>query len=184
VLDPIDGTINFSRGSPLCAISLALLEGGLPVLALVDLPALGERYVAQRGAGAYRKRARLGVHEVEALSEAVIGLTDFAVGPEAQQENRVHLRLLRELAPASLRIRCHGCASLDLAWLAAGRLSATVMLSNRPWDVSAGVLIAQEAGAVPYDFDGSPHSAQSRFTIASTPALKPQLQPILARATG
>jgi myo-inositol-1(or 4)-monophosphatase len=66
----------------------------------------------------------------------------------------------------------HGSAALDLAWLAAGRLSATVMLSNRPWDVTAGLLLVREAGGLVYDHDGSLHDAHSRYTIASVPSLQ------------
>jgi myo-inositol-1(or 4)-monophosphatase len=79
--------------------------------------------------------------------------------------------MLARLARESLRVRMHGSAALDLAWLAAGRLNATLMLSNLPWDVTAGLLLVREAGGAVYDFDGSPHDAASRFTIASAPAL-------------
>ena len=84
---------------------------------------------------------------------------------------------MRLLALRSLRIRVHGSASLDLAWLSAGRLNASLMLSNLPWDVSAGVLLVQEAGGEVYDLDGSPYSPGSTFTIASEPGLK---EPLLA----
>jgi myo-inositol-1(or 4)-monophosphatase len=84
---------------------------------------------------------------------------------------------MRRLALQSLRIRVHGAASLDLAWLSAGRLNASLMLSNLPWDVSAGALLVQEAGGEVYDLDGSPYSPGSTFTIASEPGLK---EPLLA----
>jgi myo-inositol-1(or 4)-monophosphatase len=63
--------------------------------------------------------------------------------------------------------------------LAAGRLGATVMLSNRAWDVSAGVLLVREAGGLTYDRDGSEHGVESRFTIASAPGLKTSLLELL-----
>lgn len=63
VLDPIDGTINFSHETPLCGISLALVHEGRPVLAFVDLPLLGERFVAQEGAGAFLNGRRIEVNE-------------------------------------------------------------------------------------------------------------------------
>jgi myo-inositol-1(or 4)-monophosphatase len=78
---------------------------------------------------------------------------------------------MRRLAVDALRIRVHGSAALDLAWLAAGRLNATVMLSNLPWDVMAGTLLVREAGGCAYDADGSQHSPRSRFTLASSPRL-------------
>jgi myo-inositol-1(or 4)-monophosphatase len=81
--------------------------------------------------------------------------------------------------PAGTDVRAHGSAALDLAWLAAGRLGASMMLSNRAWDVSAGVLLAREAGGLTYDSDGSEHGVDSRFTIASAPGLKNLLLELL-----
>jgi myo-inositol-1(or 4)-monophosphatase len=171
VLDPIDGTINFSKDSPLCAISLSLVVGGQPVLGIVDTPLLGERFVARQGGGAYLNGTRIAVAKIDELDEAVVGLADFKVGVGSEEENRVHLALLRRLAHECLRVRMHGSAALDLAWLAAGRLHATLMLSNLPWDVTAGLLLVREAGGRVYDFDGSPHDVASRYTIASDPSL-------------
>ena len=118
VLDPIDGTVNFMRDSPLCCISLALLEDGQPILALLDVPLMGERYLAARGAGALNGH-RITTSSVSQLHDATIGLADFSVGPDAKVENPIHLETLRRLALASMRIRVHGSAALDLAWLAA-----------------------------------------------------------------
>ncbi len=182
VVDPIDGTVNFANGSPLCAISLALVERGEPVLGVIDLPLIGERYIARRGMGAYRNGRRTKVIEKPGLREAIVGFADFAVGPAAQLENRIHRELMNRLVNRSLRVRVHGSESLDLAWLAAGRLDVTVMLSNLPWDVTAGVLIAREAGAEAFDYNGSPWSAEAAFTIGATPGLTNELLPIVHEA--
>ncbi len=101
---------------------------------------------------------------------------------QAAYENRIHLALIKRLAVDALRIRVHGSAALDLAWLAAGHLNATVMLSNLPWDVSAGALLVREAGGLVYDVDGSRHSTRSRFTIASAPSLSASLRAAVADA--
>jgi myo-inositol-1(or 4)-monophosphatase len=175
VLDPVDGTTNFIKGSPLCAISLALLSGGQPVFGIVDLPLLRERYVARAGGGAYLNGTRLQVVNVSRLADSVVGVTDFAVADDRLVENPIHIRLLAQLSTRVLGVRVHGSAALDLAWLSSGRLGATIMLSNRAWDVSAGVLLAREAGGVVYDWDGSEHGRGSRFTIASAPSLKKSL---------
>ena len=166
MLDPIDGTINFAKDSPLCAISLSLVVGGQPVLGIVDTPLLGERFIAREGGGAYLNGARIAISEVDGLREAMVGLADFKVGVGSEEENRLHLALLARFAHECLRVRMHGSAAIDLAWLAAGRLHATLMLSNLPWDVTAGLLLVREAGGLAYDFDGSDHDADSRFTIA------------------
>lgn len=182
VLDPIDGTVNFMRGSPLCCISLALVEEGQPTLSIVDIPLIGERYVAARGSGAYLNGRRIAVSTIARLHDAGVGLADFSVGREATAENPVHLELVRRLAARALRVRVHGSEALDLAWLAAGRLDATVMLSNLPWDVSGGVLLVREAGGVVFDQDGSPHTPSSRYTLASTPGLVEPLVGLVAEA--
>ena len=181
VLDPIDGTVNFARGSPLCAISLALVEDGLPRLAFVDFPFLGERYLAAEGGGAYLNG--IPIHTVERpLVDSVVGFTDFSVGHNAPTENPVHLSLMAALAVTALRVRVHGSEALELSWLAAGRLDAAIMLSNLPWDVSGGVLLVREAGGVVYDLDGSDHRLTSAYTIASTRALKRPLLDVLQSA--
>lgn len=182
VLDPIDGTVNFANGSPLCAISLALVEHGEPTLGIIDLPLLGERYLAWRGGGAHLNGGRIGIVEKRGLEEAMVGFADFAVGLAAKVENRIHEELMDRLVPRCLRVRVHGSECVDLAWLAAGRLDVTVMLSNLPWDVSAGVLIAREAGAEAFDHDGSPWSPHSAFTICCTPGLAEELMPIVQEA--
>ena len=182
VLDPIDGTINFARESPLCTISLSLLSRGQPVLGIVDAPLLGERFIAQKGRGAFLNGDRISVSSVGVLREAIVAVADFKVGVGSKEENSVHLGALARLAGASLRVRMHGSAALDLAWLAAGRVNATMMLSNLPWDVTAGLLLVREAGGVVYDYDGSDHDADSRFTLASEPSLAEPLRQIISAA--
>ena len=182
VLDPIDGTINFARESPLCTISLSLLSRGQPMLGIVDAPLLGERFIAQKGRGAFLNGDRISVSSVGVLREAIVAVADFKVGVGSEEENSVHLGVLARLAGASLRVRMHGSAALDLAWLAAGRVNATMMLSNLPWDVTAGLLLVREAGGVVYDYDGSDHDADSRFTLASEPSLAEPLRQIISAA--
>jgi myo-inositol-1(or 4)-monophosphatase len=182
VLDPIDGTINFAKDSPLCAVSLSLVADGQPLLGIVDTPLLGERFIARAGQGAYLNGVRIAITDVGDLREAVIGVADFKVGGGSEEENRVHLALLGRFARESLRVRMHGSAALDLAWLAAGRLHATVMLSNLPWDVTAGLLLVREAGGRVFDYDGSPHAGDSRFTLAAAPSLADRVRAIVAEA--
>jgi myo-inositol-1(or 4)-monophosphatase len=182
VLDPIDGTVNFANGSPLCAISLALIESGQPTFGIIDLPLLGERYVARSGGGASLNGRRISVLEPAGLREAIVGFADFAVGPTAKVENPVHRELMELLVPRCLRVRVHGSECLDLAWLAAGRLDVTVMLSSLPWDVTAGVLIAREAGATAFDHGGESWTPASTFTICCTPGLVDEVLPLVQEA--
>ena len=91
--------------------------------------------------------------------------------------------MIEELVSRSMRLRIHGSVALDLAWLAAGRMSATVALSNLPWDVSAGVLLVREAGGLVLDAEGAPHRATSSSTLGAVPALRETLVAVMAAAT-
>lgn len=170
-LDPIDGTVNFAHTLPLCGVSLALMEGKRPVLGVVELPFLGERYTAVRGAGAYRNEEPITVSGASQLRDAIVTVGDFAVGHGADRRNVSRLAVTAELARKALRVRILGSAAVDLAWLASGRTGALVTLSNKPWDMAAGIVIAREAGAAVVDSDGTEHDADSTATIAAAPSL-------------
>lgn len=183
-LDPIDGTVNLAHGLPLCAVSLALVRDRRPVVGVVDLPLLGARYWASDGEGALGPSGRLRVRDVERLDDAVLAIGDYAVGAGAEDRNRVRLRLTQLLAGRALRVRMFGSAAIDLAWLAEGKVDASVTLSNRPWDMAAGVVLAREAGARVVDDDGSDHTTDSAATIAASPGLCDEVLAILRAARG
>lgn len=182
VLDPIDGTINFAHALPLHAVSLALLDGDRPVLGVIELPALGHRYTAVRGEGAQRDGEPIRVSTTTRLQDALVTIGDFAVGPDADRKNEVRLGIAARLAKAALRVRILGSSVIDLAWLAEGRTDALIMLSNQPWDVAAGVVIAGEAGAAFVDADGSEHTVASRATIGAPPELLPEVLAVVQGA--
>jgi myo-inositol-1(or 4)-monophosphatase len=142
---------------------------------------LGERFVALEGGGAYCNGARIHVAERE-LGDPLVALSDFAFGHKHRETNELRFAVIRELVSRSMRLRIHGSVALDLAWLAAGRMSATVALSNLPWDVSAGIVIAREAGALVLDGDGAPHGPESSTTLGVTPALRESLMSVLEAA--
>lgn len=175
MLDPIDGTVNFLHGFPLCAVSLSLCDADTVVAAVINLPFIGSQYTALLGQGAYADGKRLRVSETSALADALISIDQYAFGEDAERKNRLRLRLTERLAHDAQRVRMLGASAIDLAWTAEGRLDACIMLGNKPWDTSAGVLIAREAGARVLDHDGSEHSQQSRSTIAVTPTLEADL---------
>lgn len=183
VLDPIDGTLNFIAGSPFCSISLALVTAGRPVLAIVDAPLLNERYVAVEGAGAYLNGLRVVVSDPPG-DEPVVSMADFGLGELSSGRNALQLSIIEHLVATGARVRIHGSAALDLAWMASGRLSGTLMASNLPWDVLGGVLLVREAGGLVFDADGSPHSTASAWTIAATPTTRPMMLDAIVAARG
>ena len=178
-LDPIDGTSNFAHGIPLCATSLALLHDGRPMLGVIDAPFLGQSYHAIEGYGAYSGVSRLAASSTAQLRDAVVAVGDYATGPRADHKNEQRLALTIQLAPRVHRVRMLGTAALDLAWVAEGRLDASITLGNKPWDTAAGVLLAREAGATVIDADGSAHGFHSAATIAAADPLVSQLLPLI-----
>jgi myo-inositol-1(or 4)-monophosphatase len=168
-LDPVDGTVNFVRGMPLCAVSLALVRGEQPVLGVIGLPFLHARYSAVKGRGAQLNGQDLQVRQGGGLGDAIVALGDFAVGQDAQTKNKVRVEVARRMAATAMRVRMLGSAAIDLAWVAEGRLDASITLSNNPWDMAAGVVVAREAGARVADLDGSDYRIGSRAVLAARP---------------
>ncbi|HEU0087189.1 MAG TPA: inositol monophosphatase family protein [Pseudonocardiaceae bacterium] len=179
VLDPIDGTANFLHRLPLCAVSLALIDGARTALGVIALPFLGSLYHATDGQGAFLNREPITTSCTNGLDAAIVSIGDYEIGQDAEERNRRAFAVTEALAARVQRIRMLGSAAIDLAWVAEGRLDATVILANEPWDTSAGVLIAREAGAIVLDSDGSSHQLESTATIALAPALAIELLPLL-----
>lgn len=183
-VDPVDGTVNYGRGLPLCGIALGLALDRRPVLGVIDLPFLGARYQAVEGGGAEVSGRPIRCRAAARLEEAVIAVGDFAVasGGARSLRNRRYLALLERLCARALRIRMLGSAATDLAWLAEGRLDASVTLANNPWDMCAGVAIAREAGAVVADLDGADYSLDAAVTLAAPPGLFEELRGMVGEA--
>ncbi len=175
VLDPIDGTVNFSRGHPNFGVSLALLADGKPMLSIVDFPALGRTYRAIQGQGAWRGRERIAVSKTDSLIQSIVAVGDFAVDGDVKGKNSERLGVLQQLSGLSLRVRMQGTAALDLCMVADGTIDAAILLSNSPWDVQGGALIVLEAGGAMYDAVGESHTLTSAQTICSNLDLKPHL---------
>lgn len=183
VLDPIDGTANFLRRLPMCAVSLALVDRTNPVLGVIELPFLNSLYTAVEGCGAHANGQRITASGVSALADAIVAVGDYAVGPDADTKNALRLALAAQLASRAQRVRMTGSAALDLVWLAEGRLDAAITLSNHLWDMAAGVIIAREAGASVVDRHGATHDSTSQETLAASPLLMPAILDLYRNAT-
>jgi myo-inositol-1(or 4)-monophosphatase len=181
-LDPLDGTANFTHGIPMCGISLGLLDNTRAILGVIDLPFLGSRYVAAEGSGATCNGERIRPSTIDTLDAAIVGVGDYAVGANAEEKNRLRLPLNYQLATRVQRVRMFGSAALDLAWVAEGKTDACIMLSNNPWDTTAGVAIAREAGATVVDIDGHPHTLTAKTTIAASPKLAADILTLIDQA--
>ena len=159
VVDPIDGTVNFLYGIPHYAVSIAAVEGQPApdewnVLAgVVFNPATGEMFHAAQGEGAHLGNQSISVVAPVPRENALL-LTGFAY---AERYRRAQGELLQEILPRVRDIRRLGTASLDLAYVAAGRANVYFERTLSPWDHAAGELIVREAGGVVTGFgDTSP----------------------------
>ncbi|MEV5962886.1 inositol monophosphatase [Kribbella sp. NPDC051952] len=184
VLDPIDGTVNFIHGVPLWGISLGLIHEGRAVAGVIDHPALGTRYAAAEGLGATCNGKPIRGSESTSLTDALVAVGDYAVGPEGAVKNAERTALTELLYPRVQRIRMIGTAATALTWTANGFFDATIMFSNKPWDTMAGVSICREAGLRVLDLDGSEHAPESRGTFAVSAGLADALLELIAQAMG
>ena len=167
VLDPIDGTVNYLQGSPLCGISLGLIENRRAALGVVDLPFFNETFTGGRGISALRNGSPIYCKAPEKLEECVIAVGDYSVGSGSSTKNHEKLKLHAHLADHAYRVRMLGSAAIDLVWTAAGNHGACVALSNNPWDMTAGVAIAEAANVIVVGQDSLPHSVDSKIVVAS-----------------
>ncbi len=146
IVDPLDGTTNFLHGMPHWAISIALEHKGEIVSAVVYDPAKDEMFWAEKGAGAWLNDSRrIRVSGRRVMSEAV-----FATGVPfgAKKTLPATLQDLARLMPACAGVRRWGAASLDLAYVAAGRYDGYWERELQPWDIAAGLLLVKEAGGM------------------------------------
>ncbi|MFH8557500.1 inositol monophosphatase family protein [Streptomyces celluloflavus] len=173
VIDPVDGTVNYLYGLPSWAVSIAAEKDGETVAGVVAAPMRGETYRAVLGGGAYRDGERLHHRPAPPLSQALVA-TGFGYLAERRAGQA---EVVRTLLPRVRDIRRGGSAAIDLCDVACGRLDAYYERGLNPWDLAAGELIAREAGALTGGRPGE--AASGELTLAASPALFEQLQPLL-----
>ncbi len=174
VVDPLDGTVNYSRGLPLYGVCLAFVDGdGQIRVGVVALPALGELYWARLGHGAFLNGRPLQAAATAAPERALVNVSDFNTGPEDQHValNRLKLAAIAAASERCLRVKNLSSAGVELAWVAAGRLDAYLMVFCHFWDAAAGTLLVREAGGRVSDLTGCQVGADSRLVLASAAAL-------------
>ncbi|HEX2904226.1 MAG TPA: inositol monophosphatase family protein [Jatrophihabitans sp.] len=152
LIDPIDGTVNFMLGLPQWAVSVAAEQDGRVIAGCVYNPVSGELFHASRGGGAYLDGLRLTGPRPVPLAEAVLG-TGFGYDQDRRARQG---RVVGELLGRVGNLRRLGSAALDLCFLAAGRLDLYFEGPLGEWDYAAGLLIAEEAGAITSGLYGRP----------------------------
>lgn len=152
VIDPLDGTTNFLHGFPQFAVSIALKHKGVLDQAVIYDPLRQELFTASKGAGAHLNNRRIRVSKQTELEGALLG-TGFPYGNMDKLEH--YLDCFRKLCPETAGIRRAGAASLDLAYVACGRLDGFWEFGLKEWDIAAGALLIQEAGGRVCDINKS-----------------------------
>ncbi|KGM14279.1 inositol monophosphatase family protein [Cellulomonas bogoriensis] len=179
VVDPIDGTVNYLYGIPAYAVSVAVVSGE-PVpgswqveAGCVHAVADGRTWTAARGRGARLDGRRLEIGPAAPLASALVG-TGFGYRSRRRREQA---RVLTEVLPRVRDVRRIGSAALDLCAVASGQLNAYFERGLQPWDLAAGALVAQEAGATVSGLRGEP--AGEVMTVAASPATHEALVALL-----
>jgi myo-inositol-1(or 4)-monophosphatase len=176
VVDPIDGTVNYLYGIPHWAVSIGIEYDGETVVGVVLDPSKDELWQAVLGQGATLDGRRLQCSDVASLDQTLVA-TGF--GYEARRRT-AQARFLPTLLPAVRDIRRIGAGALDLCAVAAARVDAYYEQGLSPWDLSAGGLIAREAGARVEGLHGRPASAD--LVVAAGPGVFDALHDLLAAA--
>lgn len=166
IIDPIDGTTNFMKNYQVSCISVALLQGGIPLAGVIYNPYLDELFTAWRGNGAFLNGSPIRVSD-HSLKEGLVLLGTAPYNPELSQQT---FTLAYELFKRSLDIRRSGSAALDLCSIACGRAELFFELLLSPWDFAAGALLVREAGGEIRSVDGEMLSFdRKQGIVAGTP---------------
>lgn len=175
IIDPLDGTTNFSHGLPPYAVSVALALHGEIILGIVAEVTHREVFAAYKGGGAWCNGKPIHVTPVKELKHVLLA-TGFPYNQFKGVEK--YLNILHNLMPVCHGLRRMGSASVDLSYVACGRFQGFFEYNLKPWDVAAGALIVREAGGFVSDFSGGPNWLLGNEIIAAGP-VHSQLQHII-----
>jgi len=153
ILDPVDGTTNLIHNFHHSAVSLALAEGGEVTMGLVYEPCAGDLWCARKGQGAFLNGEPISVSNAPTLGDALVSM---GTNPGCREEGRRMLARMQALYDRCQDIRRLGAASIELCYLACGRVECYVEMGLKPWDYAAAMLIIQEAGGVVTNDAGQP----------------------------
>ena len=172
IIDPIDGTVNFANGIPICCVSIGVELKGEMVLGAVYNPNMDEFFIAEKGEGALLNGKKIQVSEqTEVLRSCLVTGFPYTYLDESNGPLQVFEKLLRKGVP----VRRLGSAAIDLCWVAAGRFDGFYEHKLQAWDSAAGSLIVKEAGGKVTDFEGKTYSPYQPGIVATNGKIHEEL---------
>ena len=176
IVDPLDGTTNFLHSIPHFAISIALQREGELVAGLIFNPANGDLFTAEKGKGAFLNDRRIRVAARSRLEDCVVVT---GIPHRGRPGHEDYIRQLSAVMPSVSGIRRSGAASLDLAWVAAGRYDAYWETGLKAWDLAAGIVILREAGGFAADLSGGKTMLETGSILAGNETVSRALLKLL-----
>ncbi|MGL4305155.1 MAG: inositol monophosphatase family protein [Mycobacteriaceae bacterium] len=180
VIDPVDGTFNYSAGSPLAGILVGLLHNGIPVAGFTWLPLLNQRYAASVNGPVLCNGKQLPRLSAGKLTDSIVALGGLNIDSQGQYPGRFRLAALGAISRVSSRIRMHGATGIDLAFASAGVIGCAVSFGHQIWDHAAGVALAQAGGAVVSDLRGNSWKWNSESAVVGAPGVHGEVIEIIA----
>lgn len=168
IIDPLDGTTNFIHGFPIIAISIALMCKGEFIIGVVYDPTRDELFYAEKGKGAFLNNRKI---KVSSLTDPSLSLIATGFPFRNKQYIDSYLKIFRELFYSVSDLRRAGAASIDLAYVACGRVDGFFEFALSPWDIAAGILLIKEAGGVVSDFEGAEEYLKTGNIVAGNPVI-------------
>ena len=176
IIDPIDGTLNFMNGVPYFAISIALYNNNKVIAGVVFDPIHNDIYWAEEGVGAYLNDQRLRVANKRNLDNSLIALGIPFLG---RGDHKKHIKNQKAVMEKVAGLRRFGAASLDLAYVAAGRVDGFWEYGLSAWDIAAGLILVKEAGGIAVGIDNKEEPLDTGNIVAGNIKVVNELQKIL-----
>ncbi|MCD4657707.1 MAG: inositol monophosphatase [Planctomycetes bacterium] len=152
IIDPLDGTVNFTRRFPFFSVSIAYYFDGKPVAGVVFAPKLDEMFLAQKNQGAFCNGRKCTVSQTTSMSGSILASGFSYFRNELKNNN---FETFTKVGLSARGVRRAGSAAIDLAYVADGRFDGFWEYYLSPWDVGAGILLVEEAGGKVTDYQGS-----------------------------
>jgi myo-inositol-1(or 4)-monophosphatase len=176
VIDPLDGTTNYTHGFPVFCVSIGIEHKGEPLAGVIYDPNFDELFTAERGKGAYLNGKRISVSKNGTLEKSLL-VTGFPYNITENPNNAVE-HFVNFLMKAQA-VRRMGSAAIDLAYVAAGRYEGFWEVALNPWDMAAGALLVLEAGGTITDFSGDPFSIYKPEVLATNSLVHREMLTVL-----